>query len=855
MNFKLHIFKDNQPVQNFLVQAGQNLSIGRQGSGAGIALADEKVSRQHAEIFAENGKLYIRDIGSSNGTYIGQTKIEAQRKYALNGGDTVWLSKSHCIKIEAVASNFPSPKPNPDEGNKLNSLLQSKNRIVIGRASDCDIILNSMVVSRQHAIVHKDSSGVSVEVVSSNGVFINNTHCKKGSKNALKSKDILKIGSFMMGIETAIANIKTRSKEAAIIAEGIEKRYPNGYIGLQRMSLNIRQKEFVALMGPSGCGKSTLLKCLNAAEPATAGTIKINGLNLISDYDQIKRSIGYVPQDDIVHKDLSLADTMYYAAKLRLADDISDGEMNNRIQEVLKSLNIDYNALAKNKIGELSGGQRKRISIAVEMLNEPTILFLDEPTSPLDPETIDEFLKCIRNLADEHNITVVMVTHKPDDLEYVDRVIFLSKGGYLTYFGEKHELTTHFNAKNLIEVYKQHNSKEQGKQFNQTWNQNPKSQFILPQNTYGSQKTNSSLRQLYWLTRRYFSIKASDKPNLILLLAQPVIIAMLLGFSFKNLQVGVLFMVAVSAIWFGVSNAAKEIVGEMPIYMRERMYNVSIINYLLSKIGVLSIIALVQVLIFVFILSFFFGKSGETLVEKIRIVDYPNYVGFMFLLSASATLLGLLLSSIFKTTEQVMTVVPIALIPQIMLAGVITKIDSQPKELMSYVTLGRWGTEGFARIQDNSHEDFVAFVDTLVVLKAADKSKRPKAPSYDTLLAYKDTVVAKPPKAKKISQDFALDKRGIVNRIPVFEASKDTFRIEKGGAKNGKDTLLAYMNSHEKDTVTNALDLLDFYGYGTQKTKPLAWADSFNENLFAILLLNLVVFIGLFFSLKFKDKI
>ena len=456
-------------------------------------------------------------------------------------------------------------------------------------------------------------------------------------------------------------------------------------------------------MGPSGCGKSTLLKALNGDSPSTSGTVYIHGLSLRENYNLLKQKIGYVPQDDTIHYELSVEETLYMAAKLRLPDDTSDDKIKLRIVEVLASLNFDDDVRRK-KVGGLSGGQRKRICIAVELLSSPTILFLDEPTSPLDPETIEEFLISLKKLA-QNGTTIVMVTHKPEDLNYADQVIFMAAKGYFVYYGPKAGLTEKFNADHIIKVYTKCGDKEKGKdkEENKEWHKAFVNQYyikpaerIIPVpagKNISIEKQKSLLLQFYWLSKRYLKIKINDRENLVLLLAQPLIIAGLICFIFHSVSISVMMLVAISAIWFGVSNSSKEIVAEFAVYKRERMFNLNINTYILSKWFILSLIALVQVVIFMAIIHIRF-RNGHLLG------NFEENIVFMFFIASSATLFGLLLSAYFNTTEKVLTVVPIALMPQIMLAGVVEKLTSVKIDVLSYLTLGRWGTEGLSRIQN-----------------------------------------------------------------------------------------------------------------------------------------------------------
>lgn len=493
------------------------------------------------------------------------------------------------------------------------------------------------------------------------------------------------------------ANPMQNPKAVAIEAESIVKVVNNGTKTiLQELDLVVNEGEFVALMGPSGCGKTTLLKCLNAVSPPSAGAVKIHGKDLLSNYEELKRSIGYVPQEDIVHRDLTVEQTLFYAAKLRMPDNTGREEINNRILEVLKILKIEDAKIKNERVGKLSGGQRKRVSIAVELLNRPTILFLDEPTSPLDPETIDEFLKCIQDLARNHGTTIIMVTHKPDDLNYVDKVVFLGIKGYLVYDGDRNQVLSYFGKKSLVEVYATFGSDEKTvKQWNEKWTNKPISPIVRKKATpIKNNKSENAWRQFLWLSRRYAHIKVSNTKNIAFLLFQPLFVAVMLWWIFDQLQISIVFLTAISAIWFGVNNSATEIVEELPIYKRERMFNLRIIPYIASKIVILSIIAFLQVVIFI---SFIYlGFSGGDL----GLNNYAHSVLFMFYLSVSAILLGLLFSSAIDDKETVLTIMPLSLIPQIIFAGVVAPIDKTIKAWASYIWLGRWGTQGFTHIQE-----------------------------------------------------------------------------------------------------------------------------------------------------------
>ncbi|MDC1493076.1 ATP-binding cassette domain-containing protein, partial [Flavobacteriaceae bacterium] len=482
------------------------------------------------------------------------------------------------------------------------------------------------------------------------------------------------------------------SEELAICAKGIEKEFINSgkkIKVLNKMDLAIPSKSLLAIMGPSGCGKTTLMNTINGVSPATNGKVYLFGQELISNYEYLKTQIGYVPQDDTIHRQLTVKQSLYYTARLRL-DNLTDLEIDNKIDEILDQLGVLH--VKNNLISKISGGQRKRVCIALELLSEPLILFLDEPTSPLDPQTIEDFLNILKDLS-KRGTTVVMVTHKPEDLDYMDEVIFLAKGGHPAYFGDSKSYKDYFGVNTAVSVFSLLSDSYWIENY---INPRPVSNIIETDFSISKSLNKSLFEQYRWLSKRYFKIKTNDKVNSLVMLLQAPIIAILICLVFENITPAVPFITALSAIWFGTNNAAREIVSELSIFKRERMFNMDISPYLLSKISVLAFFSIIQSAIFIGIL--YLNYSGnEILVYNTPITSFI----WMSFLSIASTFLGLLLSATLSTAEKVMTIVPIVLIPQIMLAGLVAKINTPFVEIISYFTFTRWGTEGFSALQEN----------------------------------------------------------------------------------------------------------------------------------------------------------
>ena len=690
-SFKLFFYKDSQLFKKVVIAENFSLMVGS-NSSCDVMVSNKRVSRNHCQvIYSNSDDLKLIDLESTNGTFLNGIKLKPGVPYNLNLKDQVQLAGVSGIIISIGSESTESR--NLDNQKNILELFKNKDIITVGRDSSCDLRINDNRISRKHASIKKLSNDKFLlkDLGSLNGIYVNGS--KVNGTKTISKEDNIFISKYLLKID---GKAKDLSDELAISAIGIEKVYPNqkkGKKALHKMDISVPSRSLLAIMGPSGCGKSTLLKSLNGESPPTKGRVLIFNQDLINNYEYLKTQIGYVPQDDIVHKQLTVEQSLFFAAKLRIAN-ISKADIKVKIDQILSELNISH--IKKNLISDISGGQRKRVSIAIELLTDPMLLFLDEPTSPLDPQTIEDFLNILKNLS-ENGTTVIMVTHKPEDLDYMDEVIFMAdnNGGKIVYYGDSTKYKDYFNVNNAVSVFSQISGGNSKKWVEKYSNPRPLSTTQDKEKVLINKSNQSSIEQFFWLTYRYFKIKTNDKVNTSIMLLQAPIIALLACLVFKEVTLSVLFIMAVSAVWFGSTNAAREIVGELPIYSRERMYNLKLIPYIFSKITVLSLFSIIQSFVFIYILYFYYSDSNFDI--------YFNDPFFAFIwmsfLTISSTFLGLLLSAIFDTSEKVLAVVPIVLIPQIMLAGLVAKIGSTTVEFVSYLTFTRWGIEGFGNIQ------------------------------------------------------------------------------------------------------------------------------------------------------------
>src|SRR4029078_5965 len=317
-----------------------------------------------------------------------------------------------------------------------------------------DLRLDGLQISNHHARFARQNGSVTVEDAgSTNGVYVNGERIS--GRRAVPLSDVIQIGPFVLQADAAqgVAVYDTRSKtriDCINIAKVVKNRSGGGSIRLlDDVGLTIQTNELVGLLGPSGAGKSTLMDSLNGMRPASSGQVLINNLDLYQHLESLKQSIGYVPQDDIIHRELTVYSTLYYVARLRLSRDISRKDIDQVISEVM-----DITGLSERRdvpISQLSGGQRKRVSIAVELITKPSVIFLDEPTSGRDPATEEKVMKLFRQIA-ESGRTVILTTHAMENVKLFDKLVVLMRGK-LVFYGKPEEALAHCGAESFKDLY------------------------------------------------------------------------------------------------------------------------------------------------------------------------------------------------------------------------------------------------------------------------------------------------------------------------------------------------------------------------------------------------------------------
>jgi ABC transport system ATP-binding/permease protein len=625
----------------------------------------------------------------------------------------------------------------------MHRLFDGNGQLSIGRAPDNEIRLDGLQISNHHARFIREQTAVVVEDAgSTNGVYINGERIT--GRRPVQPQDVVQIGPFLLQVTPqpqGIAVFDTRSKtriDAIDITKEVSNRSGGGKIKLlDDVDLTIMPNEFVGLLGPSGAGKSTLMDALNGMRPASSGRVFINNLDFYQHLDSLKQSIGYVPQDDIIHRELTVYRTLYYVARLRLSRDASKAEIDQIINEVM-----DVTGLAERRdvpVAQLSGGQRKRVSIAVELITKPSVIFLDEPTSGLDPATEEKIMRLFRQIA-ESGRTVILTTHAMENVRLFDKIVVMMRGK-LVFYGAPAEALAQVGATSFKDLYdkleepieqrlKQHQpppanasaaqKREWKKLREQTadavaeeWRQRFQQSEIYRRNIYEPlsalsrepapqaiarrrSSVSERIRQWATLTRRYFEVLGRDKLNLLILFGQAPIIALM-----TYLVVGSnaprdfpYFMLALIAVWFGTSVAAREIIKEAAVYKRERMVNLGLLPYVGSKLFVLSLIVGIQCL-FLFV--------PLKLLHVVGLMNLPGYLlGIpqlivMILTAMVGVALGLFVSAVVKTSEMATSLVPLILIPQILFSGLVG-VPEMPSKLIGLTMPATWSFDEMKRL-------------------------------------------------------------------------------------------------------------------------------------------------------------
>lgn len=547
------------------------MHLGR-GPDNDIVVNFPTVSTRHLRLETAAGRLQVMDLGSLNGTQVNGRFLAPNTPSPLQPGDVLRIGDLQGNSVSLVLEGDAPGAAPPMRTRRLGThMLAQHPQLIIGRDPSCHLRLEHPTVSRQHAEIVQQGGGYAArDLGSGNGTYVNGRRITGWV--TLNPGDVIQIGPFKLVYDGRLQGLATSmSRGHRLDVVGLGMQVANGKMILNDISLTVQAGEFISLVGGSGAGKSTLMKAMNGYNPATHGQMLIDGEPLYPNLAAYRAIMGYVPQDDIIHRDLPVYQALWYAARLRLPD-AGPAEIQQRITEALDL--VDMKDHAQKPVKVLSGGQRKRVSIAVELLAQPDLLFLDEPTSGLDPGLEKKMMYDLNRLADRGK-TVILVTHATSNIEQCDHVAFLAQGE-LAYYGPPRDATPFFQARDFADIYLQLGQEvdpsqqkppppvlqpyyqpgagkvSAGKLWAQHYRRSPQRQQYVaarqqhvngraaaPATSRPSAPRDSSLRQIFILIRRQLDLIRHNPATLfILLLMMPIIAALFMAVSNEGDLVG-----------------------------------------------------------------------------------------------------------------------------------------------------------------------------------------------------------------------------------------------------------------------------------------------------------------------------
>ncbi|MGW6209303.1 FHA domain-containing protein [Streptomyces sp. NPDC055089] len=596
----------------------------------------------------------------------------------------------------------------------------------IGRALENELVVSDLQVSRHHAEFRATPDGRFEirDLGSHNGTYVNGQPLSKSGSALIGPNDIVGVGHSTFRLVGDRLEEFVDTGEVSFAARHLTVTVDGGKQILKDVSFGVPEKSLIGVIGPSGSGKSTLLKALTGYRPANQGDVLYDNRNLYKQFAELRQRIGLVPQDDILHKELTVTRALKYAAKLRFPADTTETERQARIHEVLAELKLDIHK--DKKVTSLSGGQRKRVSVALELLTKPSLIFLDEPTSGLDPGMDRDVMQLLRGLADDGR-TVLVVTHSVAELAICDKLLVMAPGGSVAYFGPPEEALNFFGYSTWADVFSAFENyrdydwsgRWRGSQHYQMYAADidavaAQPVHMPPHQQMRPPKPQGWMTQLWTLMRRYVSVIASDKGFMGLMVILPAvlgIVSVVIPADFGlappkppsrfNGDAGTIMLILVIGMTFSAAaNSVRELIKERVIYERERATGLSRSAYLMSKVIVLGVITAIQGVIICGIGFATRDLPAEGLIMPPAIELCVTIIALGF----TSMMFGLVISSLVKTSEKTMPLLVMFAIVQVVFTGILFQVYGSPGlEQFAWLMPSRWAIAGAGSTLDLAH--------------------------------------------------------------------------------------------------------------------------------------------------------
>nr|WP_301148406.1 FHA domain-containing protein [Mycobacterium simiae] len=595
--------------------------------------------------------------------------------------------------------------------------------LTVGRAPDSDIVVSDVLASRQHATLIPTPLGLEIRDNSINGTFVNGTRI--GSA-ILSDDDVVTIGNVDLVVRdgTLITLSETATRSGGLQVREVEYVVDHGKQLLDNISLTARPGTLTAVIGGSGAGKSTLARLIAGYTSPSSGSVTFEGHNIHAEYASLRSRIGMVPQDDVVHRQLTVNQALGYAAELRLPPDTSKADRAKVVAQVLEELELTKHA--DTRVDKLSGGQRKRASVALELLTGPSLLILDEPTSGLDPALDHQVMTMLRQLADAGRV-VVVVTHMLSYLDLCDQLLLVAPGGKTAYCGPPDQIGSAMGTTNWAKIFTKVGADpdEANRRFLERKQAERRRQKALggdddEPGELGEPVHTSVRRQVSTIARRQIRLVVADRAYFIFLAVLPFILGSLSltvpgsnGFQLPGANAGtpdesaqILALLMPAAAFMGTALTIRDLVGERAIFRREQAVGLSTTAYLLAKTAVLCGFAVVQSAIITAIVAL--GKSaparGGVLLGHSTVAATAELFATVAATCVASAILGLAISSLVRSSEQIMPLFVVAVMAQLVLCGGMVPVTGRlGLDQLSFVTPARWGYAAAASTVDLRH--------------------------------------------------------------------------------------------------------------------------------------------------------
>lgn len=608
----------------------------------------------------------------------------------------------------------------PQDGNLATSMLKilrpgraeaaPTGSVKIGRATDNDIVIPDVLASRHHATLIPTPGGTEIrDNKSINGTFVNG---QRVDSAMLRDGDVVTIGNvdlvFSGGTLARRTETEAATRTGGLDVYGVTWTIENNKTLLDNISLSARPGTLTAVIGPSGAGKSTFARLVAGYTHPTTGQVSFEGHDVHAEYASLRSRIGMVPQDDVVHGQLTVRQALMYAAELRLPPDTNKEDRERVVMEVLAELEMTKHL--ETRVDKLSGGQRKRASVALELLTGPSLLILDEPTSGLDPALDRQVMTMLRQLADAGRV-VLVVTHSLTYLDVCDQVLLLAPGGKTAFCGPPNMIGPELGTTNWADIFSSvaGDPDTAKRRYLERHGPPPPPPATQKPADLGSPVHTSVVRQFSTIARRQMRLIISDRGYFIFLAMLPFIMGTLaltvpgdVGFGLPipaikggeapNEPGQILVLLNVGAIFMGTALTIRALIGERAIFLREQAVGLSTTAYLLAKVVVFALFALVQSAIATTIAVVGKGwKAGAVETGVLLPRSFELYVD-VAATTVVAAMVGLALSALAKSNEQIMPLLVIAIMSQLVFSGGMIPVTGRAVlDQMSWITPARWG--------------------------------------------------------------------------------------------------------------------------------------------------------------------